>query len=117
MPGRTLLSWVVDAVVATDYAVFLLSSAKEHYEHTGEPKHAVTSALAHSGRVILAAAAVTVAILFTFALADLAVVAQTGGSARRSVAGHRDARFVPAHNRVRLSSAHDHAAGRRRMHD
>ncbi|WP_256123061.1 MMPL family transporter [Streptomyces sp. LUP47B] len=56
--------------IAMDYTVFLLSSAKEHYEHTGEPKHAVVGALAHSGRVIFAAAAVMVAVFFTFALAD-----------------------------------------------
>ena len=56
--------------IAMDYTVFLLSSAKEHYERTGEPKQAVIGALAHSGRVIFAAAAVMVAVFFTFALAD-----------------------------------------------
>ncbi|WP_329237012.1 MMPL family transporter [Streptomyces canus] len=56
--------------IAMAYTVFLLSSAKEHLEHTGEPKHAVVGALAHSGRVIFAAAAVMVAAFFTFALAD-----------------------------------------------
>ncbi|WP_369230096.1 MMPL family transporter [Streptomyces sp. R21] len=56
--------------IAMDYTVFLLSSAKEHYERTGEPRQAVIGALAHSGRVIFAAAAVMVAVFFTFALAD-----------------------------------------------
>ena len=56
--------------IAMDYTVFLLSSAKEHYERTGDPKTAHIDGLAHSGRVIAAAAAVMVAVFFTFALAD-----------------------------------------------
>ncbi|MGZ4695297.1 MAG: MMPL family transporter [Acidimicrobiales bacterium] len=54
--------------IAMDYTVFLLASAKEHYEHTGDPKDAMVGALAHSGRVIFAAGAVMVAVFFTFAL-------------------------------------------------
>lgn len=54
--------------IAMDYTVFLLASAKEHYEKTGDPRRAVVGALAHSGRVIFAAAAVMVAVFFTFAL-------------------------------------------------
>ncbi|MEY9842334.1 MMPL family transporter [Streptacidiphilus sp. EB103A] len=54
--------------IAMDYTVFLLSSAKEHYEQTGNPRQAMVGALAHSGRVIFAAAAVMVAVFFTFAL-------------------------------------------------
>jgi RND superfamily putative drug exporter len=54
--------------IAMDYTVFLLSSAKEHYERTGDPRQAMVGALAHSGRVIFAAAAVMVAVFFTFAL-------------------------------------------------
>ncbi|MBW0292197.1 hypothetical protein ATN37_15125 [Rhodococcus sp. MH15] len=56
--------------IAMDYTVFLLSSAKEHYERTGDPAIAHMDGLAHSGRVIAAAAAVMVAVFFTFALAD-----------------------------------------------
>lgn len=56
--------------IAMDYTVFLLSSAKEHYERTGDPEIAHIDGLAHSGRVIAAAAAVMVAVFFTFALAD-----------------------------------------------
>jgi putative drug exporter of the RND superfamily len=51
-----------------DYTVFLLSTAKEHYERTGEPRAAAIGAIGHSGRVIFAAAAVMVAVFFTFAL-------------------------------------------------
>ncbi|MBY6414836.1 MMPL family transporter [Rhodococcus sp. BP-252] len=56
--------------IAMDYTVFLLATAKEHYEKTGDPKAAQVDGLAHSGRVIFAAAAVMVAVFFTFALSD-----------------------------------------------
>ena len=54
--------------IAMDYTVFLLASAKEHFEHSGDPKDAMIGSLAHSGRVIFAAGAVMVAVFFTFAL-------------------------------------------------
>jgi len=54
--------------IAMDYTVFLLASAKEHYERSGDPHEAMVGALAHSGRVIFAAGAVMVAVFFTFAV-------------------------------------------------
>ena len=54
--------------ISMDYTVFLLSSAKEHWDRSGDPKDAMVGGLAHSGRVIFAAAAVMVAVFFTFAL-------------------------------------------------
>ncbi len=54
--------------IAMDYTVFLLSSAREHWEETGDAKAAMVGGVAHSGRVILAAGAVMVAVFFTFAL-------------------------------------------------
>ena len=54
--------------IAMDYTVFLLASAKEHYERSGDPREAMVGAVAHSGRVIFAAGAVMVAVFFTFAL-------------------------------------------------
>jgi RND superfamily putative drug exporter len=54
--------------ISMDYTVFLLSAAKEHWDHTHDPKQAMVGAVAHSGRVIFAAAAVMVAVFFTFAL-------------------------------------------------
>lgn len=54
--------------IAMDYTVFLLSSAREHWEKTGDAREAMVGAMAHSGRVILAAGAVMVAVFFTFAL-------------------------------------------------
>ncbi len=54
--------------IAMDYTVFLLSSAREHWEESGDAREAMVGGLAHSGRVILAAGAVMVAVFFTFAL-------------------------------------------------
>jgi RND superfamily putative drug exporter len=54
--------------ISMDYTVFLLSSAKEHWDRTHDPKDAMIGGVAHSGRVIFAAAGVMVAVFFTFAL-------------------------------------------------
>jgi RND superfamily putative drug exporter len=54
--------------IAMDYTVFLLASAKEHWERSGDAHEAMVGSLAHSGRVIFAAGAVMVAVFFTFAL-------------------------------------------------
>ena len=54
--------------VAMDYTLFLLSAAREHYDLTGDPQHAMRMALRTSGRVVVAAAGVMVAVFLTFAL-------------------------------------------------
>ena len=54
--------------ISMDYTLFLLSSAKEHWDRTRDAKEAMVDGIAHSGRVIFAAAAVMVAVFFTFAL-------------------------------------------------
>jgi RND superfamily putative drug exporter len=54
--------------ISMDYTVFLLSSAKEHWDRTHDPHEAMIGGIAHSGRVIFAAGAVMVAVFFTFAL-------------------------------------------------
>ena len=54
--------------ISMDYTVFLLSSAKEHWDRGEGAKGAMVGGLAHSGRVVFAAAAVMVAVFFTFAL-------------------------------------------------
>jgi putative drug exporter of the RND superfamily len=54
--------------ISMDYTVFLLASAKEHHDRSGDAHEAMVGGVAHSGRVILAAAAVMVAVFFTFAL-------------------------------------------------
>jgi putative drug exporter of the RND superfamily len=54
--------------IAMDYTVFLLSSAREHWDRSHDPREAMVGGVGHSGRVILAAGAVMVAVFFTFAL-------------------------------------------------
>ena len=54
--------------ISMDYTVFLLASAKEHWDRSGDAKEAAINGVAHSGRTIFAAAGVMVAIFFTFAL-------------------------------------------------
>src|SRR5262249_47366468 len=54
--------------ISMDYTVFLLSSAKEHWDRSGDAREAMVGGVAHSGRVIFAAAGVMVAVFFTFAL-------------------------------------------------
>jgi RND superfamily putative drug exporter len=54
--------------VAMDYTLFLLSAAREHYDQTNDPQLAMRMALRTSGRVVVAAAGVMVAVFLTFAL-------------------------------------------------
>jgi RND superfamily putative drug exporter len=54
--------------ISMDYTVFLLSAAKDSWDRTGDPDQAMRAALGNSGRVVFAAAAVMVAVFFTFAL-------------------------------------------------
>jgi RND superfamily putative drug exporter len=54
--------------ISMDYTMFLLSTAKEHWDRSHDAKDAMVGAVAHSGRVIFAAAAVMIAVFFTFAL-------------------------------------------------
>jgi RND superfamily putative drug exporter len=54
--------------VAMDYTLFLLSAAREHYDLTGDPQYAMRMALRTSGRVVVAAGGVMVAVFLTFAL-------------------------------------------------
>ena len=54
--------------ISMDYTVFLLSSAKEHWDREQDARKAMVAGLAHSGHVINAAGVVMVAVFFTFAL-------------------------------------------------
>jgi RND superfamily putative drug exporter len=54
--------------VAMDYTLFLLSAARENYDRSGDPQQAMRAALRTSGRVVVAAAGVMVAVFLTFAL-------------------------------------------------
>jgi RND superfamily putative drug exporter len=54
--------------IAMDYTLFLLSAAKERYETHADPEQAMVGSMGASGRVVLSAAAVMVAVFMTFAL-------------------------------------------------
>jgi len=54
--------------ISMDYTVFLLASAKEHYDRSGDPREAMVGGVAHAGRTIFAAAAVMIAVFLTFAV-------------------------------------------------
>ena len=54
--------------IAMDYTLFLLSAAKERYEEEANPQHAMVGAMHASGRVVVSAAAVMIAVFLTFAL-------------------------------------------------
>ena len=64
--------------LSMDYTVFLLASAREHYERSGDPDEAVRGAIAHSAQPIIAAAAVMMVVFFTFALAGTLPVKEMG---------------------------------------
>ena len=54
--------------VAMDYTLFLLTAAKEHYETRNDPEHAMVGSVRSSGRVVVSAAAIMIAVFLTFAL-------------------------------------------------
>ncbi len=54
--------------VAMDYTLFILSAAKERYETRPDPEHAMVGSMRTSGRVVLSAAGVMIAVFLTFAL-------------------------------------------------
>ncbi len=87
--------------ISMDYTVFLLPSAQEHLDRTHDPKEAMVGAVAYSGRVVFAAAAVMVAVFFTFALSG---PLPTQGDGRHP--GHRS----PARRGARAPAARAGAA-------
>jgi len=56
--------------LSMDYEVFLVSRIHEEWQHRHNPSAAVREGLAHTGRVITAAAAVMIAVFASFALGD-----------------------------------------------
>jgi RND superfamily putative drug exporter len=55
--------------LSMDYEVFLLSRIREEYVRTGDNASAVADGLAHTARVITAAAAVMISVFLAFVLA------------------------------------------------
>jgi RND superfamily putative drug exporter len=56
--------------LSMDYEVFLVSRIHEEWQHRDDASAAVREGLAHTGRVITAAAAVMVAVFLSFAAGD-----------------------------------------------
>jgi putative drug exporter of the RND superfamily len=54
--------------LAMDYEVFLVSRMREHFVHTGKAKEAVVTGYAQSGRVVIAAATIMIAVFAAFIL-------------------------------------------------
>lgn len=64
--------------ISMDYTVFLLASTREHFERSHDPDEAVISSIAHTGRPILAAAGIMVAVFYTFAIAGTLPMKEMG---------------------------------------
>jgi len=64
--------------ISMDYTVFLLASAREHFERSGDAAEAVRGSIAHTARPIVAAAGVMVAVFFTFAIAGTLPMKEMG---------------------------------------
>jgi RND superfamily putative drug exporter len=64
--------------ISMDYTVFLLASAREHFERSNDPDEAIDGSLAHTGRPIVAAAGVMIAVFYTFALAGTLPMKEMG---------------------------------------
>ena len=64
--------------ISMDYTVFLLASTREHFERSGDANEAVRGSLGHSGRPIVAAAGVMIAVFYTFAIAGTLPMKEMG---------------------------------------
>lgn len=64
--------------ISMDYTVFLLASAREHFERSNDAAEAVEGSLAHTGRPIVAAAGVMIAVFYTFAIAGTLPMKEMG---------------------------------------
>jgi putative drug exporter of the RND superfamily len=76
-PINAFIPVMVFAIVfglSMDYEVFLVSRIHEEWQHRRDASAAVREGLAHTGRVITAAAAVMIAVFISFALGDERIV-------------------------------------------
>jgi RND superfamily putative drug exporter len=76
-PVNAFIPVMVFAIVfglSMDYEVFLVSRIHEEWQHRCDASTAVREGLAHTGRVITAAAAVMIAVFVSFALGDERIV-------------------------------------------
>jgi putative drug exporter of the RND superfamily len=70
-PWAPMMLFAIVFGLSVDYEVFLLSSIKERYDHTGDNSHAVVEGLASTARVITAAALIMVCVFGSFVTGDL----------------------------------------------
>jgi RND superfamily putative drug exporter len=75
--GATLIFGLVFGL-SIDYAVFLLSRMREHYDAHGDNAAAVEFGLARTAGVITGAAAIMMAVFIAFSAAPIATVSQLG---------------------------------------
>jgi RND superfamily putative drug exporter len=75
--GATMIFGVVFGL-SIDYAVFLLSRMREHYDRHGDNAAAIQFGLEKTARVITGAAAIMLAVFIVFAGASIATVSQLG---------------------------------------
>ncbi|HEX6153470.1 MAG TPA: MMPL family transporter, partial [Solirubrobacterales bacterium] len=75
--GATLIFGLVFGL-SIDYAVFLLSRMREHYDVHGDNAAAVEFGLARTAGVITGAAAIMMAVFIAFSAAPIATVSQLG---------------------------------------
>jgi len=75
--GATMIFGVVFGL-SIDYAVFLLSRMREHYDEHGDSPAAIRFGLEKTARVITGAAAIMLAVFIVFAGAPIATVSQLG---------------------------------------
>ncbi|MFN8163096.1 MAG: MMPL family transporter [Solirubrobacterales bacterium] len=75
--GATMIFGVVFGL-SIDYAVFLLSRMREHYDREGDSAAAIEFGLDRTARVITGAAAIMLAVFIVFAGAPIATVSQLG---------------------------------------
>ncbi|HSS32274.1 MAG TPA: MMPL family transporter [Solirubrobacterales bacterium] len=78
---ETVGAMMIFAVVfglSIDYAVFLLSRMREHYDREGDHKAAIQFGLAKTAAVITGAAAIMMAVFIAFAGSSIATVSQLG---------------------------------------
>ncbi|MGV1046899.1 MAG: MMPL family transporter [Solirubrobacterales bacterium] len=75
--GATMIFGLVFGL-SIDYAVFLLSRMREHYDEQGDNAAAIEFGLARTAGVITGAAAIMMAVFIAFAGAPIATVSQLG---------------------------------------
>jgi putative drug exporter of the RND superfamily len=75
--GATMIFGIVFGL-SIDYAVFLLTRVREHYDREGDTRAAVMFGLEKTARVITGAAAIMMAVFVVFAGAQIATVSQLG---------------------------------------